>query len=279
MRRPACALLVAFSVLPLGAECPKPGGGETDAPIVSNPNRPTVSNPADVTQYGVLEVEYGWARAWPGAGNRSDLFEGLFRFGLLCDLELRWTTDTFIGMTDSGRRQRGLGDNWTGFQYRFHRQSPRLPSMAFTYALKEATASPEKGLGSGRPDHFLGYLASKDIHEFHGDFNVNYLLAGRARAPGHDRNAQFALAVSHALKGPFGITGELYGNTRLNDDHPAFGSTLCVVNYNVNPRLTLDVAIDVGLTSGAPRKRLLAGVTYALGQIYRGLKEHPGFIE
>jgi hypothetical protein len=29
--------------------------------IAANPNRPTVSNPAHVTQYGVLELEYGWA--------------------------------------------------------------------------------------------------------------------------------------------------------------------------------------------------------------------------
>src|SRR3979411_458533 len=33
--------------------------------IVANPNRPTVANPADITQYGVLELEYGWDRMWP----------------------------------------------------------------------------------------------------------------------------------------------------------------------------------------------------------------------
>jgi hypothetical protein len=34
-------------------------------PIAANPNRPTVSNPSHVTQYGVLELEYGWDRFWP----------------------------------------------------------------------------------------------------------------------------------------------------------------------------------------------------------------------
>jgi hypothetical protein len=33
--------------------------------IAANPNRPTVTNPAHVTQYGVLELEYGWDRFWP----------------------------------------------------------------------------------------------------------------------------------------------------------------------------------------------------------------------
>jgi len=29
------------------------------SPIAAHPNRPTVANPADITQYGVLELEYG----------------------------------------------------------------------------------------------------------------------------------------------------------------------------------------------------------------------------
>ena len=36
--------------------------------IAANPNRPTVSNPAHVTQYGVVELEYGWDRLWPESG-------------------------------------------------------------------------------------------------------------------------------------------------------------------------------------------------------------------
>ncbi|MBZ5658561.1 MAG: hypothetical protein LAO56_25185, partial [Acidobacteriia bacterium] len=58
--------------------------------IVANPNRPTVANPADITQYGVLELEYGWDRAWPGEGAHQTSLGGLVKFGLLCDVELRW---------------------------------------------------------------------------------------------------------------------------------------------------------------------------------------------
>src|SRR5438445_11985893 len=64
--------------------------------IAANPNRPTVANPADITQYGVLELEYGWATAWPqGMANQSSL-GGLLKFGLLCDVELRWYTTSFL---------------------------------------------------------------------------------------------------------------------------------------------------------------------------------------
>src|ERR1700682_4384815 len=62
--------------------------------IAANPSRPTVANPADITQYGVLELEYGWDRLWPGGGVQQTSVGGLLKFGMLCDIELRWhTTD------------------------------------------------------------------------------------------------------------------------------------------------------------------------------------------
>jgi len=249
----------------LSGECPKPGGGE--APIVSNPNRPTVSNPADLTQRGVAEIEYGWQRSWPGAGSRGDSLGGLFRFGLLCDLELRFNSDTFLRQRQEGVSRRGLGDTWTGVQYRFLKQT-RVPAMAISYALKQPTASSRKELGSGRADHFLTYLASKDLGGFHADFNASFLDAGRPQQEGRDRNVELALSLTHALQGPLALTGEIYGDTRLNSDTPGFASTLWALSYSVNPRLTLDAAVDFGLTSGAARKQLLVGFTYALGDLY-----------
>ncbi|HEX9112694.1 MAG TPA: hypothetical protein VF845_14535, partial [Terriglobales bacterium] len=69
--------------------------------IVANPNRPTVANPADITQYGVLELEYGWDRTWPEEGVHQTSLGGLLKFGLLCDVELRWTTTSFLSQTDA----------------------------------------------------------------------------------------------------------------------------------------------------------------------------------
>jgi len=62
--------LVAFlaaSNLAAGQWMGKQTGCYVDT-IAANPNRPTVSNPAHVTQYGVLELEYGWDRMWPEEG-------------------------------------------------------------------------------------------------------------------------------------------------------------------------------------------------------------------
>src|SRR5690348_10558145 len=63
--------------------------------IEANPNRPTVSNPARLTQYGVLELEYGWDHVSPQMAADQTSTGGLVKFGLLCDLELRWQTTSF----------------------------------------------------------------------------------------------------------------------------------------------------------------------------------------
>src|SRR6266550_857175 len=54
--------------------------------IAANPNRPTVANPADITQYGVLELEYGWDRQWPEEGRQQASVGGLLKFGCFATL-------------------------------------------------------------------------------------------------------------------------------------------------------------------------------------------------
>src|SRR3954466_14834088 len=88
--------------------------------IVANPNRPTVANPADITQYGVLELEYGWDRLWREEGVRQTSVGGLLKFGMLCDVELRWNTTSFLSQTDASGTHRSLGANWLGAQIRVY---------------------------------------------------------------------------------------------------------------------------------------------------------------
>jgi hypothetical protein len=62
---------------------------------LSVPSRPTIANATDVTQCGVVEVEYGLERQWPGAGaNRDDLAGGL-RIGLARNLDFHWSSAAF----------------------------------------------------------------------------------------------------------------------------------------------------------------------------------------
>lgn len=248
--------------------------------IVANPNRPTVANPADVTQYGVLELEYGWDRLWPQPGPTQTSAGGLLKFGVLCDIELRWNTTSFISQTDASGTRRSFGDNWLGTQVRFYRQTRRVPTIAFSYSLKIPSASTEDGLGSGRMDHEFTFLASKDIAHFHFDFNATQFLIGRPNRTGVDQNRQLDLAISRFLRGGLEFTGEFYGDTQLNAGTPAFASSLWALSYTITPRLVIDGGFEAGLTSGGPHRHAFAGVTYSLANLYPGWRRkkprHPG---
>jgi len=241
--------------------------------IAANPNRPTVANPADITQYGVLELEYGWDHEWPEKGVRQTSAGGLLKFGLLCDVELRWTTTSVLWQSDATATHSSFGDNWLGPQIRFYRQTKWVPSLAFSYAVKIPSASTEDGLGSGEVDHGFTLLVSKDIAHIHFDLNATRYLIGRQNAPGFDQNGQFNLAFSRPLHGNLQFTGEFYGDTRLNAASPGFASSLWALTYAISPRLVIDGGFEAGLSSGGPHRHVFAGLTYSIANLYPGWRK------
>ena len=238
------------------------------SPIAAHPNRPTVANPADITQYGVLELEYGWDRLWPEAAIQQTSVGGLLKLGMLCDVELRWNTTSFVSQADLSGTHRGIGDNWFGPQIRIYRQTTRVPTLAFSYAIKIPSASTEYGLGTGRVDHAFTFLASKDINHFHFDFNATEFLSGRPEAPGFDRSQQVNLAFSRAIHGGLELTGEVYRESRLNQMTPGFVSSPWALAYTILPRLVVDGGFEVGLTSGGPHRHAFFGATYSIMNLY-----------
>ena len=262
-------VLIALSVPAWGQWIGKQTGCYADS-IVANPNRPTVANPADITQYGVLELEYGWDRVWPEDGSHQTSFGGLLKFGLLCDVELRWNTTSELWQTAGSDTHSGIGDNWLGPQVRIYKQTKHVPTLAFSYAVKIPTASPSEGLGSGRVDHAFTFLASKDITGTHFDFNVTHFWVGRQGASGFDQADQLNLAFSHKIYGPLQFTGEFYGETELNQTTSGFASSLWALTYTVTPRLVLDGGYEAGLTSGGPHRHAFFGATWSIGNLYPG---------
>jgi hypothetical protein len=265
----ACAACLAIAPHCAAQWMGKQTGCYADS-ISANPNRPTVADPADITQYGVLELEYGWDRMWPQADVHQTSAGGLVKFGLLCDVELRWTTTSFLSQTDGGVTTRGFGDNWIGPQIRVYKQTAHVPSLAFGYAVKIPSASTEKGLGTGRVDHAFTFLASKDIAGIHFDFNTTHSWIGRQDSSGFDQNDQINLAFSHPVRGKLLFTGEFYGDTRPNRSAPGFFSTLWALTYAVSPRLVIDGGFEAGITAGGPRRHAFVGATYAIGNLYPG---------
>ena len=241
-------------------------------------NRPGVANPADVTEEGFIEIEYGWSRAFRGPEFKSrTTASGLIRFGLTEDIELHLGMDNYLSQRTDERegRRSGVGDTFLGFKYRLLEENGIWPTLAFAYDVKVPSASRKKGLGSGRVDHNLTFLASKEILGLDWDFN--YLLGwiGKEREKRFDDFHLWALAFSRELFGPLGITGEIYGALRLNRETPGFTSTDWALTYALTPSIVLDAGVDIGLTSSARNITYFAGVTFVLIDVYRffGLKK------
>jgi hypothetical protein len=240
--------------------------------ITANPNRPTVANPADITQYGVLELEYGWDRFWPEQDLHQTSAGGLVKFGLLCDVEFRWNTTSFLSQTDSTGTHNTFGDNWLGPQVRLYRQTGFVPTIAVNYAAKVPSASTNDGLGSGQVDHAFTLLLSKDIHKVHFDFNATQFLIGNPDGSSFDTNWQVNLAFSRVIYGRLQFNGEFYGATELNQTTPGFASTLWALTYAINPRVVVDGGFEAGLTSGGPQRHAFAGVTWSIANLYPGYR-------
>lgn len=237
--------------------------------IAANPNRPTVSNPAHVTQFGVLELEYGLDHTWPQKGTSQTSGNGLLKFGLLCDIEFRWNTTSFLSQTDATGTHTTFGDNWLGTEIRFHRQTTWLPTMAFSYSVKIPTASSENGLGTGRVDHSFTFGASETVAHFTFDFNFTQFLIGQPSGY-FDQNQQMTLAFSHVIYQRLQFAGEFYGQTQLNSAAPGFVSSLWALTYAVSPRLVIDGGFEAGLTSGGPHRHAFGGITYSIANLYPG---------
>jgi Putative MetA-pathway of phenol degradation len=233
--------------------------------VISVFSRPTVANATDVTQCGTVEVEYGLERQWPGYGAHRDDLAGGLRVGLTQNLDFHWSSATFLHVMDGTGDRTGFGDTWLALKYRLLRQTRRRPSLGWYYAAKVPSASADLGLGSGKVDHSLSLLLSKDFRRIHVDFNFIQQFTGRIATSGFDRNNGFALSTVTPLTHRLNLIAEAYGYTILNQGTPAFASAMAGCNYQVQPRLYLDGGFDFGITSAAPNQRVFVGVTYAMG--------------
>lgn len=234
--------------------------------ITATPTRPTVTNSTATTQCGVLEADYGVTSLVPGDGTHHEVLGGSLRYGITPRIDFRWGADNMNSYSGGGTHVVGTGDNWLSGRVALTSENQTWASTAFMYTIKLPSASVADGFGTGFVDHAFTFIASKEIRKWHFDFNTIELLGGRA-ASGFETNTTLALAVSHPLKGKWGAVYEAWGQTRLNEETPAFAANLVGVTYALSPRAVFDAAVDLGVTPGAPRARLLVGATYSLGKL------------
>ncbi len=255
-----CLLLLACALV-LRAE---------DPPIEVNPNRPTFATPANTTQAGAAELEWGLQRSTLRDDSTNFGTPTLLKFGLMKDLELRLGTPGFLRLVPTGEATTsGLGDLSLGAQWCYLHEGLFGMDQALQVAHTFPTASASRGLGNGAPIDTLTLIFSKDAGPFHIDVNLLESWIGLAPDAGGGRAAQTAgtVSITRNLSDQWSITGELYAiqATPVNEH---IVSNLWCVAYKVSKRLVLDAGVDVGLSHGAPRYTVFAGLTVGLGRFH-----------
>lgn len=255
----AALLLLTLLALPLRAE---------DPPMEVNPNRPTFATPAQTTQWGLIELETGGQRALARDQATALGTPTMVKLGVLENLEIRLSTPGFQRLAAPGTKAvSGPGDLSLGAQWCYLKDGWLGWDQAIQVTHTFPTAAAAQGLGSGEPSDLLMLLFSRDLGAFHVDVNVLQTWIGRPAAAGGGRVAQPAAtcALSRSLGGAWSLAGEVYaiGATELN---PRIVSNLWAVGYKVSPRLILDAGLDLGLTTGAPKLTMFAGLTVGLGR-------------
>ena len=239
-----------------------------EPPIEVNPNRPTFATPARTTQAGVAELEFGVQQSYLHENATAFSSPTLLKLGLAENFEARLSTTGWLRLGDpGGRAATGFGDFALGAQWCFARGALAGADLAVQVTHKFATASARDGLGSGAADDTLGFFLSRDFGADHVDVNLieTWLGLPRAEGGGHALQPAATVSVSHKLNQAWSCGGEVYGigGTALG---ARVVSNLWYVAYQPSTRLVLDAGTDIGLTRGAQRVSLFAGLTWGIGR-------------
>jgi hypothetical protein len=256
-----CLLLSLFALATTAARAQTQALAQEE--ITAVPNRPTIASTAEAVQRGVFEIEYGFE-----AGDGHQNINGLLKFGLFHDLEMRFGNNLIE--RDGGLV--GVGDSSAGFKWRFVRQKGKRPTLSWLYMATIPTA--KDALGAGAVGHSIQLLVSKDFGKHHFDVNEGVEFVGRPGESGFDRNYFSALSYGRPLRGKWGLTAEIAGFSWTNAQTPATMTLLGAATYTPKSRLVWDAGAYVAAYGNLPRVTFFAGVTYAVSDVYRTVSRH-----
>jgi hypothetical protein len=266
-----CVTAFLFLPLTINAQQPTtPSNTQTqEASTKSKRKRGKVSKSADFSGAGLLQFEYGYDGNFraPDA-SRDQAGTASLIFNATEDLQFEVDFDTFHSTTDNANKTAtGIGDAYVSLQFTMVSETHRSPSLAFGYLVKLPTASESEGLGSGRVDHKLRFLASKKIRKTDVDFNAALLVNGDPGTSGHEAGYQLALSFSRELKHGFALEGGIFGES-LDTDQPRGIFLEGGGSYQPSTRFSYDFGVRFGLTANAPSVGIFAGISVSLANLY-----------
>ena len=171
---------------------------------------------------------------------------------------------------ETGREERihasGIGDLTLGGKWRFLDEMPWLPRQAMVVVVKLPTADEDQGLGNGKTDVDLTWVASKALNKQTGaHLNVGYSWIGKLAEEEVGDVLHYGVALDYQLSAPLQWVGEVFAEKELRagTDTVVQGNTGC--RWQVVDGLTMDLAVGTKLSGDAPDFTATAGLTWAFG--------------
>lgn len=230
----------------------------------ATPYRPTVSNPADLSEPGWLEVEFGWQRIKGGADKKRDSFPVLAKLAFTEDWGILVGGELGVRRTDlDDVLYKGGGD--TTFTVK-----RRIPTATedTAWGIEAGYKSPTANdtIGSGKADYILNGIYSTDLSGNHLDLNLGATRVG-AIANGEGRILyNWASSVSRNLDEKWGVFGELSGTYQR--DMPTLSQFMAGVSYNFSKRIAFDAGASSGLAAASQDWSVFAGVTVLVDKLW-----------
>ena len=160
----------------------------------------------------------------------------------------------------------GIGDLVLAAKWQFLKETTWLPRQAIVPAIKFPTSDKDKGLGSGKMDYDLTWIASKSLCEKMGaHINVGYSWIGEPANEEVGDILHYGLALDYRLFDPLQWVGEIFAEKELSsgaDTAVMFNTGLRLIAIE---GLTFDIAAGSRIAGDAPELIATAGLTWELG--------------
>lgn len=231
--------------------------------------RPLFSTSAGLAEPGVLELELGAQHIYNRDKSSDHYFPTQLNLGVSewFDVRFGWSGPA-LRRDSQGELKNGGGDPVIGGQALFLKQDGSGLDLGLAYWHKLPRASVAKGIGTGKHDDTLLLTASRTFRRWGFDLNAGANWIGRPEGEGRVRQAAASFSITYAVAPCWNLTLDTYAmaGTELG---PRAISTILALSRDVSPNLCLDVGIEAGLTQGAPRMSLNAGLVWRLGRLWK----------
>ncbi len=264
MKRLSFAMSACLVLLPLSAQ--EAEVGDSWAPKAC---RPLFTTSAGLAEPGVLELEFGAQRIYNRDRSNDTLLPAQLNLGVCewFDVRIGWGGPV-LRKDSQGQLAEGRSDPVLGGQALFFKQDAVGLDLGVAYWHKLPRASTEKGICTGKHDDTLLITASRTFGRWALDLNAGANWIGRPAGEGRVRQAAGSLSVTYALAVGWNLTLDTYAlaATELNDRAV---SSILALSRDITPNLCMDVGVEAGLTQGAPRMSLNAGLVWRLGRLWK----------